>query len=95
VSFYVYILASQRNGTIYVGSTDDLVRRIWQHRNNLIAGFTQQHGVKTLVWYEGRESRGQVLLRERQLKKWNRSWKLAMIEKENPRWRDLWSDITP
>jgi putative endonuclease len=95
VGFYVYILASQRNGTIYVGSTDDLVRRIWQHRNNLIAGFTQQHGVKTLVWYEVHESRGQALLRERQLKKWNRSWELAMIEKENPRWRDLWSDITP
>ena len=95
MGFYVYILASQRNGTIYVGSTDDLVRRIWQHRNNLIAGFTQQHGVKTLVWYEVHESRGQALLRERQLKKWNRSWELAMIEKENPRWRDLWSDITP
>ncbi len=69
MSFYVYILASQRNGTIYVGSTDDLVRRVWQHRNNQIAGFTQQHGVKTLVWYEVHESREQALLRERQLKK--------------------------
>ncbi len=95
MSFYVYILASQRNGTIYVGSTDDLVRRVWQHRNNLIAGFTQQHGVKTLVWYEVHEGREQALLRERQVKKWKRSWKLALVEKENPRWRDLWCDITP
>ncbi len=74
MSFYVYILASQRNGTIYIGSTDDLVRRVWQHRNNQIAGFTQQHGVKTLVWYEVHESREQALLRERQLKKCKRSW---------------------
>jgi putative endonuclease len=94
VSFYVYIVASRRNGTIYVGSTDELVRRVWQHRNGLIAGFTREHGVKTLVWYEVHESRAQALLRERQLKKWNRSWKLALIEKENPRWSDLWSDIS-
>ena len=60
----------------------------------MIAGFTQQHDVKTLVWYDVHESRGQALLRERQLKKWNRSWKLALIEKANPAWRDLWSEIT-
>ena len=76
-----------------------LVRRtvsfvVWQHRNGLIAGFTRQHGVKLLVWYEVHESRAQALLRERQLKKWNRSWKLALIEKANPTWRDLWSEIT-
>ena len=94
MSFYVYIVASRRNGTIYVGSTDGLVRRLWQHRNGLIAGFTQQHGIKLLVWYEGHESRAQALLRERQLKKWNRSWKLALIEKANPTWCDLWSEIT-
>ena len=94
MSFYVYVLTSRRNGTIYIGSTEDLVRRVWQHRNGLIAGFTRQHGVKMLVWYKPHESRAQALLRERQLKKWNRRWKLALIEKANPIWRDLWSEIT-
>ena len=94
MSFYVYILASRPNGTIYTGSTDSLVKRVWQHRNGLVAGFTRQHAVKMLVWYEEHESRAAALLRERQLKKWNRGWKLALIEKANPRWRDLWNEIT-
>ena len=92
MAFFVYILASKRNGTLYVGLTDDLTKRIWQHRNDLIPGFTQQYGVKTLVWYESHESRESAFARERRLKKWNRAWKLALIEKENPNWQDLWTE---
>jgi putative endonuclease len=93
MAFYVYMLASKRNGTIYLGMTDDLVKRIWQHRNNLIRGFTQRHGVKTLVWYEQHELRESAFMRERQMKKWNRAWKLEVIEKTNPGWRDLWDEL--
>jgi putative endonuclease len=93
MAFYVYILASRRNGTIYLGMTDDLAKRTWQHKNELIRGFTKQYGVKSLVWYEPHESRETAFTRERQIKKWNRSWKLQLIEKENPRWRDLWDDL--
>jgi putative endonuclease len=93
MAFYVYILASKRNGTLYAGMTDDLVKRVWQHRNDIIPGFTQRHGVKTLVWYEPHESRESAFVRERQIKKWNRAWKLEVIEKTNPGWRDLWDEI--
>lgn len=93
MSFYVYILTSQRNGTIYTGMTDDLVKRIWQHRADAVPGFTKQYGVKSLVWHEQHETRGSALLRERQIKKWNRKWKLELIEKTNPAWRDLYEDI--
>jgi putative endonuclease len=79
MGFFVYILASKRNGTLYIGMTDDLVKRVWQHRNNVIPGFTQRHGVKMLVWYEPHESRESAFMRERRLKKWNRAWKLALI----------------
>ena len=94
MSFYVYILASKRNGTLYIGMTDDLVRRIWQHRDGILPGFTERYGVKTLVWYELHESRDSAFARERQLKKWNRAWKLKLIEEQNPAWRDLWEEIT-
>jgi putative endonuclease len=94
MAFYVYILASKRNGTLYVGMTDDLVKRVWQHRNDIIPGFTQIHGVKTLVWYEVHESRESAFMRERQMKKWNRAWKLELIERENPGWRDLWDELS-
>jgi len=94
LSFYVYILASKRNGTLYIGMTDDLVRRIWQHRDGILPGFTKRYGVKTLVWYELHESRDSAFARERQLKKWNRAWKLKLIEEQNPAWRDLWEEIT-
>jgi putative endonuclease len=90
MAFFVYILASRRNGTLYVGMTDDLTRRVWQHRNDLIPGFTKRYGVKTLVWYEPHESRQSAFMREHRLKKWNRAWKLALIEKDNPGWQDLW-----
>jgi putative endonuclease len=75
--------------------TDDLVKRIWQHRDDLLPGFTQRYGVKTLVWYESHDSRDSAFRRERQLKKWNRAWKLALIEQKNPQWRDFWSEIAP
>jgi len=93
MAFFVYILASGRNGTLYVGMTDDLTKRIWQHRNGLILGFTQRYSVKTLVWYESHESREFAFIRERQLKKWNRAWKLALIGQENPQWQDLWAVV--
>lgn len=95
MAFYVYILASKRNGTLYIGMTDDLVKRVWQHRNDILRGFTHRYGVKTLVWFEPHNSRESAFTRERQLKKWNRSWKLDLIERDNPRWRDLWSEISP
>jgi len=94
MAFYVYMLASKRNGTLYVGMTDDLVKRVWQHRNNVVEGFTKTYGVKTLVWHEIHESRETAFARERQIKKWNRAWKLEMIEKSNPSWRDLWDEVT-
>jgi putative endonuclease len=93
MAFYVYILASKRNGTLYIGMTDDLTKRIWQHRNELISGFTQRYGVKIFVWYESHESRESAFVRERQLKKWNRAWKIALIEEGNPDWQDLWPEI--
>ena len=94
MSFYVYILTSRRNGTLYTGMTDDLVRRVWQHRTGAVPGFTNEYGVKTLVWYEQHETRESALIRERQIKNWNRTWKLQLIEQLNPRWRDLWDDIS-
>ncbi len=93
MAFFVYILASKPNGTLYIGMTDHLVKRVWQHRNGVLAGFTQRYDVKMLVWFEHHELRESAFRRERQLKKWNRAWKLGLIEKENPRWRDLWDEV--
>lgn len=90
----VYILASQRKGTLYIGVTSNLIQRIWQHREGLVEGFTRQYGVKTLVWYEQHESMESAIAREKTLKKWNRDWKLRLIEKRNPQWLDLWPEIT-
>ena len=90
----VYILASQRNGTLYIGVTSDLIQRIWQHREGLAEGFTKQHGVKTLVWYEQHATIESAISREKAMKKWLRKWKLATIEKTNPYWHDLWPEIT-
>jgi putative endonuclease len=94
MSFFLYILASRRNGTLYVGMTDDLVRGAWEHWTSVVAGFTKKHGIKTLVWYELHESRESAFRRERQLKKWNRAWKLRLIEQMNPQWRDLADELT-
>jgi len=93
MAFYVYILASARNGTLYTGMTDDLVRRMWMHREGTIAGFTKQYDVKMLVWYEQHTSRESAFARERQMKKWKRAWKLREIEAVNPDWRDLYEEI--
>jgi putative endonuclease len=91
--YYVYILASKRNGTLYIGVTNDLVRRIWEHREGLVEGFTKKYRVKILVYYEKTENVENAIIREKQLKKWNRSWKLNLIEKNNPEWRDLYFEI--
>jgi putative endonuclease len=93
MSFYVYILASRRNGTLYTGMTDNLVTRTWQHREGIAPGFTKEHGIKLLVWFEIHDTREAALLRERQIKKWNRKWKLELIEKNNSDWRDLYPEI--
>jgi putative endonuclease len=87
--FYVYILASRRNGTLYIGSTDDLARRVEQHRVGATRGFTSKYRVGLLVWFEIHETREGALLRERAMKKWNRAWKIALIEKSNSGWNDL------
>jgi putative endonuclease len=92
---YVYILASQRNGTLYTGSTVSLMRRAWEHQESVDPGFTSRYGVKRLVWFEVHSSRHDAFLRERQIKKWNRLWKLELIERLNPGWRDLAEDFQP
>lgn len=90
----VYLLASNRNGTLYCGVTSDLVQRIWQHREHLADGFTKQHAVTRLVWFEQHATMESAIRREKQIKKWNRAWKLRLIDELNPSWRDLWPDIT-
>ncbi|MCB2167403.1 MAG: GIY-YIG nuclease family protein [Deltaproteobacteria bacterium] len=89
----VYILASKRNGTLYIGVTSNLVRRIWSHKTNAIQGFTQRYKVYRLVWYELHGSMEAAITREKQLKNWNRRWKLALIEHKNPNWQDLYQSI--
>ncbi len=89
----VYILASKRNGTLYVGVTSDLRRRVWQHRNNVSAGFTRRYEVHILVYYELHGDMYHAIEREKELKKWRRAWKLNLIESVNAEWRDLWEDI--
>ena len=93
--FYVYILASQRNGTLYIGHTDGLVRRIWEHKEGIRPGFTQKYGVKMLVYYEVFETREGAFARERAMKKWRRAWKLELIERFNPAWQDMYEDLPP
>ncbi len=92
--YYVYILASQRNGTLYIGVTNDLARRIWEHKHDLVEGFTKKYGVHRLVWCETASTPLAAITREKQLKKWNRAWKLHLIEEMNPDWRDLYDEIT-
>ncbi len=88
--YFVYILASQRNGTLYIGVTSDLRRRVWEHKNKVVHGFTQKYAVDKLVYYEIYEDVENAIHREKRLKKWSRSWKLKLIEETNPRWSDLW-----
>jgi putative endonuclease len=89
----VYILASQRNGTLYVGVTSALVQRIWQHKNDTVEGFTEKYGVHILAYFELYADMLAAITREKQITKWNRAWKLELIESTNPDWRDLWEDI--
>ena len=91
--YYVYILASQRNGTLYIGVTNDLIRRVWEHKNKVADGFTKKYGVDELVWFETTENIESAITREKQLKKWNRAWKLKIIEEKNPIWKDLYQEI--
>ena len=92
--FVVYILASRRNGTLYVGVTSNLVKRIWEHKQGFIDGFTKDYGVAMLVWYESHDTAESAITREKQLKKWNRAWKVRLIEEVNPYWNDLYSNLT-
>ena len=89
----VYILSSRRNGTLYIGVTSNLIQRVWQHRNDFVEGFTKRYGVHTLVWYEIHGTMDSAITREKVLKNWKRSWKIELIEKDNPTWRDLYSEI--
>jgi len=89
----VYILASARNGTLYIGVTSALVQRIWQHRNDAAEGFSKKYGTHALVHFELHATMAQAILREKQLKKWERKWKLELIEKHNPYWRDLYDSL--
>jgi len=89
----VYILASRRNGTLYIGVTSDLARRIWQHRSNTVAGFVRDYGVHKLVFVEFHETMMDAILREKRIKKWHRVWKLEMIERQYPQWRDLYDEL--
>jgi len=89
----VYILASKRNGTLYVGVTPNIVQRVWQHKNDFVEGFTKRYAVHTMVWFEVHESMGTVVTREKAIKGWKRAWKLELIEKGNPTWRDLYEEI--
>ena len=91
--FFVYILASKKNGTLYTGSTDDLKKRVWEHKEEIFPGFTSKYGVKMLVWFEAHDSREAAQTRERQIKEWNRAWKIELIEKENPDWDDLYEEL--
>jgi putative endonuclease len=89
----VYMLASKRNGTLYIGVTSNLIKRIWEHKNNLVQGFTKQYNVHDLVWYEMHENMESAILREKMLKEWKRIWKLELIESSNPEWSDLYNTI--
>jgi putative endonuclease len=89
----VYLLASRRNGTLYVGVTSDLIGRIWQHRNVVSAGFTSRHGVTSLVWFETHDTMSQAIAREKAIKQWRRIWKIELIEARNPDWLDLYPGL--
>ncbi|MDB5507223.1 MAG: hypothetical protein JWR75_1861 [Devosia sp.] len=94
MSAWVYILASQRNGTIYIGATTNLIKRTWEHKNDVVPGFTKDYSVHTLVWFETHSGIYNALQRERTMKHWKRLWKVALIEANNPEWNDLYDEIT-
>ena len=92
--FCVYMLANGRNGTIYIGVTSALLKRVWEHQQGVVPGFTKHYGVHQLVWYEQHGSAESAITREKQLKKWNRDWKIRLIEEANPYWNDLYRTFT-
>ena len=94
VVYYVYIMASKRNGTLYIGTTGDLLKRVWQHKKNVVEGFTQRYQVHRLVYFDQTEDVKAAITREKQMKKWNRAWKLRLIEERNPEWRDLFDELS-
>ena len=95
LSYYVYMLTSGRRGTLYVGVTNDLVRRIYQHQNKLVPGFTKKHNVHRLVWFEIHDDIDEAILKEKRMKRWLRAWKVDLIEQQNKDWHDLWPSIAP
>ena len=92
-TFFVYIMASKRNGTLYIGVTNEIINRVSQHKNGVVKGFTREYKVHDLVYYEETNSVEAAILREKQLKKWKREWKIELIEKKNPYWNDLYGEI--
>ena len=93
MQYYIYILASKKNGTLYIGVTSDLIKRVYEHKNDLVEGFTQRYTIHNLVYFEATESIESAIMREKQMKKWNRAWKINLIEKSNPAWNDLYPDL--
>ncbi|MHB1661893.1 MAG: GIY-YIG nuclease family protein [bacterium] len=91
--YYVYILSSKRNGTLYTGVTSDIIKRVYEHKHNVVEGFTNKYNVHQLVWYEIHNSAELAINREKQIKKWKRAWKVELIEKKNPEWIDLYESI--
>ncbi len=89
----VYILANKKDGPLYIGVTSDLIKRIWQHRNHLVDGHSKKYNITQLVYFEQHESMESAIVREKQVKKWNRQWKVDLIEESNLEWNDLWSEI--
>jgi len=89
----VYMLAGKRNGTLYIGVTSDLIKRVYQHRMELFEGFSKRYGIHDLVWYEGHETMESAIQREKQLKNWSRQAKITLLERTNPAWHDLWEDL--
>ncbi len=91
--YYVYILASKKNGTLYTGVTDNLIKRVWQHKNKLVDGFTKKYNIDKLVYFEITDDIRSAILREKRIKKWNRQWKIELIKKNNPEWKDLYEEF--
>lgn len=92
-TYYVYLLANRRNGALYIGVTNDLVRRVWEHKQAAVPGFTKQHGIQTLVYFEACSEAAVAISREKTMKGWPRQWKINKIEENNPTWRDLYDEI--
>lgn len=93
LTYHVYILASKKHGALYIGVTNNLIRRVYEHKSDLVGGFTKKYIVKRLVYYEQTSSIEEAILREKRLKKWKREWKIALIQKQNPEWKDLYNDL--